>query len=77
MKVVALKIAAAQTPFQKGDFSLEWIYTLLSVSCELRAKFGTCTAVSVNGTLDEAKMCTFTLEYTHLQQMSHINSRLC
>ncbi len=29
------------------------------------AKFGTCTVVSVNGTLVEAKMCTFTLEYTH------------
>ncbi len=29
------------------------------------AKFGTCTVVSVNGTLFEAKMCTFTLESTH------------
>ncbi len=29
------------------------------------AKFGTCTFVSVNGTLVEAKMCTFTLESTH------------
>ncbi len=28
-------------------------------------KFGTCTAVSVNGTLVEAKMCTFTLESKH------------
>ncbi len=28
------------------------------------AKFGTCTVVSVNGTLFEAKMCTFTLEST-------------
>jgi hypothetical protein len=29
------------------------------------AKFGTCTIVSVNGILVEAKMCTFTLESTH------------
>ncbi len=29
------------------------------------AKFGTCTVVSVNRTLVEAKMCTFTLESTH------------
>jgi hypothetical protein len=29
------------------------------------AKFGTCTVVSVNGTLVEAKMCIFTLESTH------------
>ncbi len=29
------------------------------------AKFGTCTVVSVNGTLVEAKMCTVTLESTH------------
>jgi hypothetical protein len=29
------------------------------------AKFGTCTVVSVNGILVEAKMCTFTLECTH------------
>ncbi len=29
------------------------------------AKFGTCTVVSVNGTLVEAKMSTFTLESTH------------
>jgi hypothetical protein len=29
------------------------------------AKFGTCIVVSVNGTLVEAKMCTFTLESTH------------
>jgi hypothetical protein len=29
------------------------------------AKFGTCTVVSVNGTLVDDKMCTFTLESTH------------
>jgi hypothetical protein len=29
------------------------------------SKFGTCTVVSVNGTLIEAKMCTFTLESTN------------
>jgi hypothetical protein len=31
----------------------------------VNAKLGTCTVVSVNGTLVEAKMCTFTLEPTH------------
>jgi hypothetical protein len=30
-----------------------------------RAKFGTCTVESVNGTVVAAKMCTFTLESTH------------
>jgi hypothetical protein len=30
------------------------------------AKFGTCTVVNVNGVLVEYKMCTFTLESTHL-----------
>ncbi len=30
------------------------------------AKFGTCTVVSVKGTLVEDKMCVFTLESTHL-----------
>jgi hypothetical protein len=29
------------------------------------AKLGTCTVVSVNGTLVEAKMCVFNLESTH------------
>jgi hypothetical protein len=29
------------------------------------AKFGTCTVVSINGTIFEAKMCTFTLDSTH------------
>ncbi len=29
------------------------------------AKFGTCTVVSVNETLVEAKICTFTLESTY------------
>jgi hypothetical protein len=29
------------------------------------AKFGTCFVVSVNGTIFEAKMCTFTLDSTH------------
>jgi hypothetical protein len=29
------------------------------------AKFGSCTGVSVNGTLVKAKLCTFTLECTH------------
>ncbi len=31
----------------------------------VNAKFGTCTVVSVNGTLVVAKMCVFTLESTH------------
>jgi hypothetical protein len=43
---------------------------MLSVSCELVLKFGTCTVVSVNGTLVEAKMSTFTLEFTHLSSTS-------
>ncbi len=29
------------------------------------AEFGTCTVVSVNGTLAEAQLCTFTLECMH------------
>ncbi len=40
--------------------------TLLSVSCHVSAKFGNCTVVSLNGTLVEAKMFTFTIECTHL-----------
>ncbi len=31
----------------------------------ISAKFDTCTVVSVNGTLVEAKLCTFALESTH------------
>jgi hypothetical protein len=33
--------------------------------CQVSAKFDTCTVVDLNGTLVEAKMFTFTLEYTH------------
>ncbi len=40
------------------------LYTLLSVSCQVSAKFVTCIVVSPNGTL-EAKMFTSTLECTH------------
>jgi hypothetical protein len=40
-------------------------YSLLSVSCQVTAKFGTCTVMGLNGTLVEAKMFTFTLECTH------------
>ncbi len=38
---------------------------LLSVSCQVGAKFGTCTVVGLNRTLIEAKMFTFTLEFRH------------
>jgi hypothetical protein len=31
----------------------------------VRAKFDACTVVSINGTIVEDKMCTFTLESTH------------
>ncbi len=41
------------------------VCTLLSVSCQVDAKFGTCTVVGLNGTLVEAKMFTLTLECTH------------
>ncbi len=39
--------------------------TLLSVSCQVSANFGTCTAGGLNGRLVEAKMFRFTLECTH------------
>jgi hypothetical protein len=40
--------------------------TLLSILCQVIAKFGTCTAVvGLNGTLVEANTLTFTLECTH------------
>jgi hypothetical protein len=39
--------------------------TLLSVSYQINAKFGTCTVVGLNGTLVEANMFSFTLESTH------------
>ncbi len=39
-------------------------YTVIHFVC-FNAKFGTCTVVSVNGTLVESKMCTFTLESKH------------
>jgi hypothetical protein len=39
-------------------------YTVIRFSW-VSAKFGTCTVVSVNGTLVDAKMCAFTLESTH------------
>jgi hypothetical protein len=39
-------------------------YTVIRFVC-VSAKFGTCTVVSVNGTLVEDKMFTFTLESTH------------
>jgi hypothetical protein len=39
-------------------------YTFL-VKLSVNAKFGTCTVLSYNRTLDEAKLCAFTLECTH------------
>jgi hypothetical protein len=36
-------------------------------ACELVQNNGTCTVLSVNGTLVESKMCTFTLESTHFE----------
>ncbi len=44
-------------------FYLTACYPFCFVS--VSAKFGICTVVSVNGTLVEAKMRTFTLESTH------------
>ncbi len=43
------------------------IYFYCTIICfvSVSAKLGICTVVSVNGTLVEAKMCTFTLEPTH------------
>jgi hypothetical protein len=38
--------------------------TVIRFVC-VSAKFGTCTVVSIYGTLVEDKMCTFTLESTH------------
>jgi hypothetical protein len=40
-------------------------HTILHCYPFLVSKFGTCTVVSINGTLVEAKMFTFTLESTH------------
>jgi hypothetical protein len=42
----------------------EGYYTVIRFVC-VSAKFGTCTVVSVNGTLVESKLCTCTLESTH------------
>ncbi len=48
----------------ENEDEIPWNYTVI---CFVRvsAKFGTCTIVSVNETLVEAKMCTFTLESTY------------
>ncbi len=40
-------------------------HAILSVSCQVRSNFGTCTVVGLHGTLVDAKMFTFTLECTH------------
>jgi hypothetical protein len=42
----------------------EMAYTVIRF-VGVSAKFGTCTVVSVNGTLVEAKMCTFALKSTN------------
>ncbi len=47
--------------YSKSNLAAYTVIRFLWVS----TKFGTCTVVSVNGTLFEAKMCTFTLESTH------------
>jgi hypothetical protein len=44
--------------------TIQWYCTVIRFVW-VSAKFGTCTVVSVNGTLIEAKICTFTLESTH------------
>ncbi len=41
---------------------LFWYFTTL---IKKKTKFGTCTVLGVNWTLDEAKRFTFTLESTH------------
>jgi hypothetical protein len=57
---------SASQSFTQGLFELtKFCDTLLSVSCQVSAKFGTCTVVSLNGTLVVAKMFTLTLECTH------------
>ncbi len=45
------------------------VYTVIRF-VSISAKFGTCTVVSANGTLVEAKMCTFTLECTGMEACS-------
>ncbi len=47
-------------PNHDGKFSITWTVVIRFVW--VSAKFGTCTVVSVNGTLVEPKMCTSTLE---------------
>jgi hypothetical protein len=42
--------------FIKSDHDCMCVHALLSVSCQVSAKFGACTVVGLNGTLDEAKM---------------------
>jgi hypothetical protein len=49
--------------FAPGRDSYMHCYPFRASYCS--AKFGTCTVVSVNETLVEAKMCTLTLESTH------------
>jgi|LakMenEpi03Aug12_release.lakeMendotaPanAssembly.Ray.scaffolds.fasta_scaffold1579879_1 hypothetical protein len=51
------KVAKQETYFK--------ICTLLSVLCQVSAKFGTCTVVGLNWALVKAKMFTFTIENTH------------
>jgi hypothetical protein len=44
--------------------------SLLTISCQVCAKFGTCTVVGLNGTLVEGRMYAF-----YLQQVSHLDPR--
>jgi hypothetical protein len=56
---------SASASFSTRESSLlDFCYTVIRFLW-VSAKFGTCTVVSVNGTLVEAEMCTFTLESTH------------
>ncbi len=50
-------------------------HSLLSVSCQVSAKFGTCTVVGLNGTHVEAKMFTYKVYAYYLQQLSHLDPR--
>jgi hypothetical protein len=50
--------------YRGGEGVEDW-GALLSVSCQVNAKFGTGTIVGLNGTLVEAKRFIFTLECTH------------
>ncbi len=67
-------ITAKQSQKNYRALKFEFRIHSLLITCEkytvirsvwVSAKIGTCTVVTVNVTLAEAKMCTFTLESTH------------